>query len=443
MIKCNIIIGYYIFLPKGNTMPKTEISKSSLGKGTDLYFIKDEKYKTNYLNLYFSMPLTKENATSASLLAKILKRGSKHYPAMSDLNAALTMNYSTGLVLSSYKQGEKTVFMVSLSTMKNKYAPMGEDVFAEALGIAFDVLLEPVTEDGAFKSEYFDSEKRNLRDSISAQINNKRVYSRTRFTETMHKGEPYAVNGEGDLDTLEKITGKELFAFLKNMLASAPCDIYFAGSEDEGRVKALLSRYISTLERTPEARSITVPCRCTEKKDVTEGLDITQAHLWIGYRIPSTHASPDHLKFVLLNMILGGDVSSKMFLNIREKLSLCYSCYSALDGIKGTLSAYAGISPENKDKTLNAFFDEVENIKSGRVTDKELDDAKRAYINRMREIEDNPSLLAAWFYIRLDSGRDLDPATEAEKMASLTLGDVIWAANQIELDTIYFLTKEA
>ena len=118
---------------------------------------------------------------------------------------------------------------------------------------------------------------------------------------------------------------------------------------------------------------------------------------------------------------------------------LCYTCYSSLDGTKGILFAYAGIDPEKKDETLSAFFTEIQNIREGKVTKDELDDAKKAYINRMREIEDNPALLAPWYHLRLERDTETPPSFDAERIAALTLDDVVYAANMIEQDTIYFL----
>lgn len=422
-------------------MPKTEITQSRLADGVMLYYINDGKYKTNYLNIYFSMPLTAENATKASLTAKLLKRGSESYPTMAELNAALDMNYSTSISLSSFKEGEKTVFAMSVATMKNSYAPNGEDVFGEALEIAFDALLRPCTENGGFKEEYFDSEKRNLRDSIQSQINNKSSYARTRFIKSMCDGEAYAVNGEGDLDVLENITSAELYAFLQEMISTAVCDVYFVGSEERDKVESLIGKHFGGIKRDPSERIKTRLVTEVSGKDITETLDIAQAHLWIGYRAPVTYSSPDYLKFVLFNMVMGGDVSSKMFMNIREKLSLCYTCYSMLDGLKGIFAAYAGIDPDNKEKTLNAFYEELENVRAGRITPTELEDAKKAYVNRMKEITDNPSLLPAWFHMRLESDLPRDPFTDAEEIVKLTADDVVWAANQIKKDTVYFLTK--
>ncbi|MBE6650499.1 MAG: insulinase family protein [Ruminococcaceae bacterium] len=422
-------------------MSKTNIIPSRIADGVTLYYIEDSKYKTNYTNVYFTLPLTSENATKASLAAKLLKRGSKRYPSMAELNSALDMNYASTLSFSSFKEGEKTVFAMSLATMKNSFAPNGEDIYAEAIGIAFDALLCPLTENGGFKEEYFESEKKNLKDSILSQINNKASYSRTRFISEMCEGEAYGTNGEGDLSALEGITSADLYDFLKNMIETAVCDIYFVGTESEERVKELNKKAFSGIKRACGERIKTSLVTDIKGKNVTETLDIAQAHLWIGFRTPATYSSPDYLKFVLFNMVMGGDVSSKMFMNIREKLSLCYTCYSALDGMKGIFMAYAGIDPENKEKTLNAFFEELENVRAGKVSETELEDAKKAYINRMKEIQDNPSLLPAWFHMRLESDIPRDPSSDAEEIARLTLEDVIWAAGQIEKDTVYFLTK--
>ncbi|MBR6633322.1 MAG: insulinase family protein [Clostridia bacterium] len=424
-------------------MPKTKISTSAVSDGVTLYYINDSKYKTDYTHIFFSMPLTAENATKASLVAKLLKRGSERYPSMAELNSALDMNYSSTLGFSAFKEGEKTVFSVSVATMKNAYAPKGEDIFAEALEIAFDALLYPLTEKGGFVAEYFESEKKNLHDSILSQINNKGAYSRTRFISQMCEGEPYAVNGEGDIDILEGITATQLYGFLKDMTSTAVCDIYFVGSESEDRVKTLVKACFEGVERQSGKRPETTLVTKVKGKDVTESLDIAQAHLWIGYRTPATYSSPDYLKFVLFNMVMGGDVSSKMFMNIREKLSLCYTCYSSLDGMKGIFTAYAGIDPENKEKTLNAFYQELENVRAGKISQDELEDAKKAYVNRMREIQDNPSLLPAWFHMRLESDIPRDPSTDAEEIMKLTVDDVVWASKQIEKDTVYFLTKTA
>jgi predicted Zn-dependent peptidase len=110
--------------------------------------------------------------------------------------------------------------------------------------------------------------------------------------------------------------------------------------------------------------------------------------------------------------------------------------------MKGVLSAYAGIDPENKEKTMTALLQEVENIRAGKISEEELSDAKKSYVNRMKEIEDNPSLLPSYYHIRLESDLPRTPLGDAEAIMKLTVEDVVEASKNIKLDTVYFLTKE-
>ena len=416
------------------------MKKRAVADGVTLYYIEDEKYKTNYLNIYFSLPLTAENATYMNLLARVLKRGSENYPTMAELNHGLDMCYASTVTLTATKEGEREVFVLSLATLKNAFAPNGEDIFGDSAKILFDLIKNPLLENGAFRRDYFESEKKNLRDSILSQINNKAAYAKSRFVQAMCEGEAYATNGEGDISLLDTITPESLYEFLKTLLTTAICDIYFVGSESEEKVKDTINPLFKGVERNAVTiGKAEIKTEVTKTKDKTDKMDITQGHLLIGFRTPVTYSHPDYLKFVLFNMVLGGDVSSKMFMNIREKKSLCYSCYSSLDGTKGILFAYAGIDPEKKEETLSALFTELQNIRDGKVTENELDDAKKAYINRMREIEDNPALLAPWYHLRLERDTETPPSFDAERIAALTLDDVVYAANMIEQDTIYFL----
>ncbi len=422
-------------------MPSIKTEKTQLTSGVTLNFISDSKYKTDYLNIYFSLPLNIENTTRTSLLAKVLKRGTSSYPTMAELNAVLDMNYSSSITLSGMKEGEKSVFLLSLSTLKNEFAPNGEDIFKNALDIAFDVIFSPLVSNGTFKSEYFESEKKNLHNSILSQINNKASWAKNRFIAAMCENESYATNAEGDVEVLEKVTNKELFDFWKTLISEARCDIYYVGSQKSERVKNLVLSRFEKIKRNPVTLDNLSVITEAERKDITETLDISQAHLFVGYRTYATYSHPDYLKFVLFNLVLGGDVSSKMFMNIREKLSLCYTCYSSFDATKGILFAYAGIDPDNKDKTLNAFFEELEKIKRGEITEDEIDDAKKSFINRMKEIEDTPSLYPAWLHLRLGAD-ERDPELDRERIKLLTKEDVVQTAKKLELDTVYFLTAK-
>ncbi len=416
-----------------------KILHKKLSESAVLHTVSDTKYKTEYLSLFFSLPLTERNATFSSLTARVLQRGSASYPTMKSLSRALDANFASSVGASAFKCGEREIFSVNLVSMKEQYALNGEKVFSKGVEILTDVLFNPVLENGGFVEEYFLSERENLKDSISAQINNKASYARIRFIANMCEGEPYAVNGEGNVSLLENVSSSELYDFYKNTILSCACDIYYVGEKSEEEIEKLLKPYF------PDKNSVTLPkpviTSCVHStKRVSENIDIAQGHLLIGYRTGITYSSDNYLSAALFNMVLGGDVTSRMFMNLREKMSLCYSCHSSLDASKGILVCYAGIDPSNAEVCESAFYEQLEKIKAGEISSEELSQAKLSYANRMREIADNPSLLPMWHFMRKDAAGLRDPERDALGIQEVTREDVMKIANEIELDTVYLLS---
>lgn len=410
--------------------------EKALSDTVRFHSIYDEKYKTEYLTLFFSLPLTAENSACASLTARVLQRGSRSFPTMKELSCALDENYACSVGAGAFKCGEREIFSINLVNIKDRYALSGEKIFDRGVEILLDLFFNPLVENGAFLAEYVEGEKQNLIDSINAQINNKAAYSKRRFIASMCAEEAFSVNGEGDVETVKALTPEKIFDFYKNVIMASPCDIFYVGEKNGDEVCSLFSRLAEMKPSVslPETEIIYSP---RELKRVEESLDIAQGHLWIGFRTGITYSSKNYLDAVLFNMVLGGDVTGKMFMNLREKMSLCYTCHSSMDSNKGLLMAYAGIDPSNVEKTEKAFFEQLDKIRSGEITDEEISDAKKSFANRMREIMDNPSLLPLWYFMRLGTHRD--PESDARDIERVSREDIVKIANSIIPDTVYVL----
>ncbi len=417
-------------------MQERKIVTKMISKGVNIHTLFDKEYKTEYLTLFVSVPLTKENATKTSLLARVLQRGSVNFPTMTDISRALDTNFASSVGVSAFKCGEREVFCASLSCLKDRFALNGEKIFKKGADILREIVFAPLLENGKFKEEYFVSEKQNLKDSISAQMNNKASWSRTRFISHMCEGEAFSVNGEGDISVADKITNEELFRFWNDVVKNSPVDIYYVGEKSDAEVEETVKDYFNRTDVLPLPETLIVS-KADSVKNISEKMDIFQGHMWIGYRTGITYSSPNYLEAVLFNMILGGDVTGKMFMNLREKMSLCYSCHSTLDASKGILTAYAGIDSGNFEKAKNAFFEQFEKIKNGEITPDEVLDAKKAYANRMREISDNPSVLAMWYFMR--SGSERDPERDARDIMEISVERAVEFAKTVSLDTVYIL----
>lgn len=421
-------------------------SRIRIGNGIYLNLIPDDRSKSNHLSLFFALPLTKENATDANLCAKLVQRGSRAYPTMRELNRALDYLYSASMGLSAFKQGELQIFNVNLTTMKDEYAIEQTDILKDCCEIAADVLFSPLTEvrhgrEGFLRS-YLESEIKNQKGNIAAQINNKAAWARKRCVDHMCREEAFSVNTGGDAELTDRADAALLLAFYRNLFQSAPVEIYFVGACDEGALARTLEKMFAATARNPAALPQTlVKTEVGEQKDITETLDVKQSNLLVGFRTGVTYDSREYLPFVLFNTVLGGSVTSKMFMNIREKLSLCYSCNAQSDYLKGVMFCYAGIDARNKEKTLDELYRQIGMIQSGNVTDDELANAKRYYANKMKELLDMPDSIPFWYYARSLAGVNATIASEAEEIMGVSGDEVVRCAEKIVTDTVYFLTS--
>jgi predicted Zn-dependent peptidase len=106
--------------------------------------------------------------------------------------------------------------------------------------------------------------------------------------------------------------------------------------------------------------------------------DLEQVHLVLGMRALHRH-DPDRYAFGVLNQVLGGGMSSRLFQEVREKRGLAYSVYSYRAAYEetGALGIYAGTAPERVDELLGVLDDQLDRILAdGGVSDRELDAAK-------------------------------------------------------------------
>ena len=168
-------------------------------------------------------------------------------------------------------------------------------------------------------------------------------------------------------------------------------------------------------------------------------MNITQGKLTLGFRTGISVYDSGYTAFSLFNEIFGGSPSSKLFMNVREKLSLCYYCSAIPEAHKGLLFVASGIEVENKQKAQEEILNQLEDIKQGKISDEEFDSAVKSLVNGYSELDDDPQSLSLWYYGRMLAGLDGTPQDVCEKIKALEKEDVVKASSGIKLDTVYFL----
>ena len=414
------------------------VLKHKISDGINLYVIKDNKYKTVHCCTQVYRNLSRKEATFNALLSKVLKTGTSKHPSMNALNIYAEELYGCSADVSVVKKANLQSVISSVNVLDSKFA--GDECEQKAMEFMLDLLFDPYIVNGAFCKEYVDTQKINLSDDIDSLINDKRSYANVRCLEEMCKGEANAIVEIGYKEDLDGIDEKNLYEHYKNIILKSPIDIFIVGDVDDIKLCEFFKDYFSKFTFDIEPVKFELSSKLSgEANYVEDKLNVNQGKLAMGLRTGINIESPLYYALLVGNSILGSGAHSKLFNNVREKLSLCYYAYSRLDKYNALMLIGSGIEFQNYEKTKNAICEELENVKNGMFTDEELDVAKEYIISSYRSYEDTPGLLID-YYISLTYTPSLKSLSEAcEAVREIKRDDVIKAFENVCLDTVYFL----
>lgn len=415
-----------------------------LADGVELLVNRTDKFKTGLLSATLTVPLRREDATTGALIPEVLYRGSRSCPDMERLSAATDALYGASLGTGVRQRGESQCISFLCSVIDDRYALDGSAVLEPAAGLMGEVLLDPAAENGVFRRDYVKGEGANLADRIRARVNDKRSWSIFRLVQEMCDGEAYAVDKLGDAEEALSVSPEGLWADYQALLGRAKVTFYYGGSAQPERVEETVRRAFAPLIR---GRNAPVSCAVPREpsgpvRTVTDEMDVTQGKLAMGFRTGGVIMdSPDYPALLVCNALYGGSANSRLFLNVREKLSLCYYASSLIDKLKGLLVVSSGVEFGDFDRAQEAILAQLDELRAGRFTDEERNAAIRTVVNGLRgrldsqgQMEDDcvTKLICG---VRPDDGAELIRAVER-----VTAEDIAQAAQRIRLDTVYRLT---
>ena len=414
-----------------------------IAKGVRLNYIHTDKFKTNLISFNFITQISKDSAHLNAMLPIILMRGCKKYPTQADINKRLQYLYSADIDAKNDKVGEFQVFGFSTNMLGDRFT--GDIKMAEEMAeLLCQLIFEPYLEKGVFAKKYVEGEKINLIDAIEAEINNKTRYSMNRCLEEMCKDEIFATKKFGTVEQVKKISAKSLFEAYKKAIKECKIEIYAVGDCDCNKIADIFKTYLEGVERDPHEPVLYPIVRAaSEVKRIDECQDINQGKLCIGMRTGRNIEDGNFHIAQLFSEIYGASPTSKLFVNVREKMSLCYFCRSVIQQRNGVLMVASGIEFANKEIAEEAILKQLEAIKNGEISDEELDNAKRSLRNAYMHIYDSLEAMEAWTLNRSLSKNYDTPENERDMVESTTVDQIVEFAKGITLDTVYFLKGES
>lgn len=408
--------------------------------GVRFYRIPSEKFKTTRVDVYIADRLSSERAAANALVPKLMGRGCAPYPTMLALERAQERLYGASFTSEIMKRGEAQVLHASMTQIQDSFASGSEPLFREAGRLLCDILFQPVFENGMFPAEPLRQERENLVNDIESRINDKIRYAMLRCTEEMCRGEAFAVHSEGDLEQALALTGETVTERWRTMTASLPCFVYISGNVADEAVQAFIAAFSASSGDHREPRPVTKPGHMPASvRVIEESMDVNQAKLCMGLRTSTAGDSADWPAMMAYNGILGGDLHSKLFQNVREKASLAYYASSRPERMKQLLYINSGIEAANREAAEEIILRQLADMRDGSITDDEFSATIRSLETAMRMARDSQSGIADFHFGQHLAGLSdtFDSLTEAIRLVKPE--DVVRVAAGVKLDTVYFL----
>jgi len=413
-----------------------------IAEGIKLHCIESPKFKTNVIGFYIRRPLSIEEASKNALISSILKRASNKYPSTQELNVELDDLYGTYLMADVGKFGDTQIIELALQFPNKKHIPE-KNILNKQFELLKELIFNPLTKENGFNETIFKEEKELLGQEIEGRVNDKMHYSLEKCIETMCSEETYKIHKYGDLDSLSPIESEGLLEHYNQILKNSPIDIIVIGDIDSAEVKdAISEQFVFQREELVEFKREEIKKDITSVKYVKEEFDVQQGKLNLGFRTNIPYEADLYQASLLFSYVFGGGANSKLFKNVREKMSLCYYVFSRIEKFKSLMLVGSGIEVENYQKTLDLILEEFENVKKGDFTEEELKIAKLTVCKSLKSINDSQHGYMGFYFSQMLSSKIYDIDKLIEGINKVTHGEVVEAGKTFELDTVHFLTNK-
>lgn len=414
------------------------IEMRKLSPGVTLRCFQDQRFKQGCLSIQLLRPMCREEAAMNAIVPAVLMRGCRQYPDLRAITRRLDDLYGASVSALVRRIGDIQTVGLYCGFMEDRFALEGDAILAPMIDLARQLLLEPVTEGESFSRDYVESEKKNLISAIESELNDKRAYAEGKLLRAMCRADSFGVPRLGDPEQVAAVDARSLYSHYRKILRESPVELFYVGSARPETVAALLRPLFDGDDTRMEPPTQTPFHDCGGSHE-WEQMEVAQGKLCMGFVTPITSHSTDHAAMRVLNGIFGAGMTSKLFMNIREKQSLCYAIGSGYYGAKGILTVSAGIDTQNEERVRSEILAQLEACRRGEITEQELAAAKEAMLSGLRGIHDSPGAIEGYYSNAFMGGCDPDPEVYVAQVEAVTAAQAAQAAQSLQLHSSFFL----
>ncbi len=411
----------------------------SLLPGITLRYIRASRFKQSCLSVQLLRPMKKEEAALNALLPAVLLRGSAGHPDLKCITEALDDLYgaSVGTLVRRIGDYQSTGFYCGF--MDDRFALEGDAILEPMLSFVGELLTQPLPGDRGFDADFVESEKKNLISVIESEKADKRAYAASQLLKIMGAADSFGIPRLGEKEDVAAITVEGAFAHYQKILKESPIELFYVGSAPADTVCRLLTQVFAPLQRRCIPLPPQTPFQASEPRDLQETMDIAQGKLSMGFLTPITQKDPRFAAMQVANTVFGSGQTSKLFMEIRERQSLCYAIGSGYYGSKGIVTVHAGIDFDMEQPVRQEVLRQLQLCQEGAISQQELTSAKETLLSGLRSVYDSPGSMEGFFSTAAITGLNRSPEVYAREIEAVTCADAAAAAQTIVPHSTFFL----
>ncbi|MBQ4118462.1 MAG: insulinase family protein, partial [Oscillospiraceae bacterium] len=294
-------------------------------------------------------------------------------------------------------------------------------------------------ENGYFPQIDLELEREYLIDTIESDLNDKRTYAIGKALDLVFEDEPFGIKRYGYVEDAKVITAKSLADAWKELVEKARIEIFFSGPGSADAAEKVFAEKIASIKRSPKEASEAEIVDYSPFKEAEESMDIVQGKLVMVFRMGAPKTEHEKNSARVLSALYGGTAFSKLFMNVREKMSLCYYADSHFERGSGIMLVDCGIEFENREKAQQEIIRQLELVAKGDFTDEEFADTKGAIFNSLGSVGDTLYSIESWYMSGILEENPITPEEDAAAIKKITKEDVMKAAEKAKLSAVFFL----
>ena len=419
------------------------LNTKEMKSGVYFHSVVDKKFKFNRISVNFVVKMDSKEVSQNAILSFLLRKRCEQYPNMLDLGKKLQKLYGANLFSGCKKVGDNQIITFGISALDDELSLNGESINKQVAKLLDCIIFDPVIESGKFVNEDVDIEKQNLVELVESEYNDKKQYAMNQALYCLFDGEGYGCNKYGDVGSIRKVENSQLIEAYKKILESAEVHIMFVGRENYNDCFDVFKNRFDSIDRNnvyiSQNEKYVKLCKLKKKVEYDQ---VLQSKLVLGFASSKKYNSKLDDVIMIMTAILGGTPMSKLFVNVREKLSLCYYCSARYDLSKGLIWIESGVENKNVERAKTAILEQFEEIKNGNFSDEDLEKVIIFFENGLKSTFDSPGGIENYYLLQLCGNNVKSVSDRIDSIKSIKKQDIVEVANLYSLVMDYVLTSE-